>query len=161
MIDGLDLRRFGLMRTRITVAVLLGATLGLGLFTFEYAEGLSYLSSEPRACANCHIMNDQFASWSRSSHQTAARCVDCHLPRALIPKLAAKLSNGWHHSKGFTLEDFHEPIMIKERNARILQANCLACHGDFVHDIVAGSTTAGDAVTCVHCHSHVGHGPRP
>ena len=27
--------------------------------------------------------------------------------------------------------------MIKPRNAAILQENCLRCHGDFVHDIVA------------------------
>jgi hypothetical protein len=26
---------------------------------------------------------------------------------------------------------------------------------------VAGSTTAEDAVSCVHCHVHVGHGRRP
>jgi hypothetical protein len=29
-----------------------------------------------------------------------------------------------------------------------------------VHDIVAGSTTAADAVKCVHCHAAVGHGSR-
>ena len=39
--------------------------------------------------------------------------------------------------------DFHDPIMIKPRNARILQENCLRCHGDFVHDIVAGQHDAG------------------
>ena len=31
-------------------------------------------------------------------------------------------------------------------DAEILQDNCLRCHGDFVHEIVAGSTTAADAV---------------
>ena len=46
-----------------------------------------------------------------------------------MPKYLAKASNGWHHSKGFTLEDFHEPIMIKPVNARILQESCLKCHG--------------------------------
>jgi len=33
--------------------------------------------------------------------------------------------------------------------------------GDFVHDIVRGSTTREDAVKCVHCHRGVGHGARP
>jgi cytochrome c nitrite reductase small subunit len=106
-------------------------------------------------------MNDQYASWSKSSHHAAARCVDCHLPHELLPKLVAKASNGWHHSKGFTLEDFHEPILIKPPNARILQESCLSCHGDLVHTLVRGATTGEQSVECVHCHKHVGHGPRP
>jgi cytochrome c nitrite reductase small subunit len=48
--------------------------------------------------------------------------------------------------------------MIKPHNAEILQQSCLRCHGDFVHDIIAGSKTAPDAVKCVHCHRRVGHG---
>jgi len=145
----------------VAMAMLLGATVGLGLFTFGYAEGLSYFSSDPRACVNCHIMNDQYASWSRSSHHAAAACVDCHLPHALLPKLIAKAENGWHHSKGFTLEDFHEPIQIKPGNAHILQDNCLRCHAALVHELVAGATTAERAPECVHCHLSVGHGGRP
>ena len=73
----------------------------------------------------------------------SARCVDCHLPHEFVPKYIAKADNGYRHSKGFTFMDFHEPIMITPRNARTLQENCLRCHGDFVHDIVRGSTTRG------------------
>jgi cytochrome c nitrite reductase small subunit len=146
---------------KLFIAVLLGAVAGVGLFTFRYAEGLSYFSSDPKACLNCHIMRDEYESWTKSTHHATARCVDCHLPHPLVPKLIAKADNGWHHSKGFTLEDFHEPIMIKERNANILQQNCLVCHGEFVHSIVAGAKTAADAPHCVHCHVHVGHGTRP
>ena len=147
--------------TLLALAAAVGVLAGIGAYVFSYAEGFSYFSTDPRACKNCHIMNDQYATWGRSSHHAAARCVDCHLPPQLIPKLIAKGENGWHHSKGFTLEDFHEPIMIKPRNAQILQDNCLRCHGDLVHAIVAGSTTAANAVQCVHCHVHVGHGSRP
>jgi cytochrome c nitrite reductase small subunit len=142
------------------VAVLLGALLGLGAFTFRYAEGLSYFSTDPRACKNCHIMNEEYDSWTKGPHHAVATCVDCHLPHSVVPKLVAKAENGYHHSKGFTLQDFHEPIMIKPHNAAILQGNCLHCHEDFVHDIVRGSTTKEDAVRCVHCHRSVGHGAR-
>ena len=145
----------------IALAVVLGVCVGLGGYTFRYAEGLSYFSTEPAACVNCHIMRDEYDSWTKSSHHAAARCVDCHLPHEFVPKYMAKASNGYHHSKGFTLEDFHEPIMIKPTNAKILQEACLKCHGEFVHEIVAGSTTATNAVSCVHCHNNVGHGPRP
>jgi cytochrome c nitrite reductase small subunit len=141
------------------VAAGVGVAAGLGTFTFGYADGLSYFSTDPRACANCHVMNTEYDSWIKSSHHIVARCVDCHLPHAPIPKLLAKAENGWHHSKGFTLEDFHEPILLKPKSAQILQEACLSCHGELVHGIVAGSTTDDDAVKCIHCHRDVGHGP--
>ena len=151
---------FRLSRRVFIIAVLLGALLGLGTFTFDYGEGLSYFSTDPRACKNCHIMNDEYDSWTKASHHGVAACVDCHLPHDFNPKYIAKADNGYHHSKGFTFMDFHEPIMIKPGNSRILQDSCLRCHADFVHDIVGGSTEAVDAVSCVHCHRSVGHGAR-
>jgi cytochrome c nitrite reductase small subunit len=149
-------------RYRPAYAILLGLPIGLAVFTFRYAEGLSYFSSDPRACTNCHIMNEQYDSWSRSGHHHVAGCNDCHLPRAFVPKMLAKARNGWNHSSAFTLENFHEPIMIGERNAEILQDNCLRCHDRFVHDIVVLQSPAdvpGESVSCVHCHKNVGHAP--
>jgi cytochrome c nitrite reductase small subunit len=149
----------------VTLALVVGLSLGLGLFTFDYAEGLSYFSTDPAACANCHIMNEQYDSWQKASHHTSAKCVDCHLPHSFLPKYLAKAENGYYHSKGFTFQDFHEPIMIKPKNAHILQANCIGCHGDMVHELVASATSESsdpdneDAVRCVHCHASVGHGP--
>jgi cytochrome c nitrite reductase small subunit len=145
----------------VMFGVLVGILAGVGTFTFHYGEGLSYFSPDPRACKNCHVMNDEYASWTHGPHHATARCIDCHLPHELVAKYIAKADNGYRHSKGFTFLDFHDPIMIKPRNAEILQENCLRCHGDFVHDIVAGSTTREDAVQCVHCHRGVGHGARP
>ncbi len=144
----------------ILVALALGAAAGIGAFTFRYAEGLSYFSTDPAACANCHVMNDEYASWQKGPHHGAARCVDCHLPHEGAAKLVAKAENGYHHSKGFTLQDFHEPILIKPGNSAILQANCIRCHGDFVHELLVRGRSARDAVECVHCHRAVGHGAR-
>src|SRR5262249_6929435 len=102
----------------------IGVFLGLGLYTFWYAEGASYFSTDPRACMNCHIMREQFDSWQKSSHHAVAKCVDCHLPHDFIGKYLAKAENGFFHSKAFTLQDFPDPIRIKPRNARILTLNC-------------------------------------
>jgi cytochrome c nitrite reductase small subunit len=144
----------------LVLAALVGVVVGLGTFTFSYGEGLSYFSTDPRACNNCHVMNDHYASWQKAGHHQAAVCVDCHLPHEFIPKYIAKADNGYRHSMRFTFMDFHEPIQITPRNADILQANCLDCHQQFIQAIVAGSTTAEDAVSCVHCHRGVGHGAR-
>ena len=150
----------GPRRAWLEVAALLLIAAGLGAYTFDYAEGASYLSSDPSACVNCHIMQPQYDSWERASHRAVAGCVDCHLPAEGLGKWIAKASNGYHHSKAFTLQDFAEPIRITRRNAEILQDNCLRCHGPLLHDQVAGVTTADDALSCVHCHATVGHGPR-
>ena len=142
------------------IAILLGIPMGLGLFTFTYAEGFSYMSNDPKVCDNCHIMNDELDSWAKSGHHHVAVCNDCHLPHSPVPKLIAKGRNGWNHSKAFTLQNFHEPIMIGPKNAEILQENCLRCHGDFVHDITVMQVGGqGETVKCVHCHKNVGHAP--
>lgn len=143
----------------VLLAVVIGIAAGVGGYTLVYAEGLSYMSSDSQVCNNCHIMNSQYDSWQKSSHHAAAGCVDCHLPRDFVGKWTAKARNGYHHSKGFTLQDFAEPITIKPGNARILQAACLSCHGDLVHEAAAESGR-GDEFTCVHCHQSVGHGER-
>lgn len=143
----------------VTVLVVaLGVFAGVGGFTFLYAEGLSYMSDDPKVCVNCHIMQPQYDSWQKASHHTVATCVDCHLPHGFIGKYISKAENGYHHSKGFTLQDFHEPIMIKPKASRILQENCVACHGALVHQQIASTANAADPVNCVHCHRAVGHG---
>ncbi len=142
----------------VALGIAVGVLTGVGTYTFLYAEGLSYLSSDPRACANCHIMQAQFDSWQKASHHTVATCSDCHLPHGFVRKYLAKAENGWHHSKAFTVQNFHEPIMIKGPNARVLQENCLACHEELVHELVVGINGTVDEVQCVHCHAAVGHG---
>jgi len=39
----------------VVLACLLGIPTGVGAFTFVYAKGFSYLSTDPRACVNCHV----------------------------------------------------------------------------------------------------------
>ena len=145
----------------IVLGVLLGVFVGTGAFTFRYAEGLSYFSTDPKACMNCHIMTPQYESWQKSSHHHVAGCVDCHLPHTFIAKYIAKAENGYHHSKGFSLQDFHEPIMIKGKNKQILQHNCVDCHSDMTHEMFKRDVSDPDAVSCIHCHASVGHGALP
>lgn len=143
----------------VVVVVLVGVLSGLGAFTFGYAGGHSYFSTDPVACANCHIMQDHFDTWQKSSHHHVAVCTDCHLPHDTIRKYVAKADNGFFHSMAFTLENFHEPIQIKGRNRRITQENCIACHTETVHQMLP-ETDGGEMQLCIHCHAGVGHGPR-
>jgi cytochrome c nitrite reductase small subunit len=40
----------------LLAAVILGVAVGLAAYTFIYAKGYSYLTNNPAACANCHVM---------------------------------------------------------------------------------------------------------
>jgi|APLak6261663543_1056040.scaffolds.fasta_scaffold01182_5 cytochrome c nitrite reductase small subunit len=143
----------------LVITATLGLFAGLGTYTFTFAHGLSYFSNDPTACMNCHIMREQFDGWQKSPHHAVATCNDCHTPHSFIPKYLSKAENGFWHSKGFTLQDFHEPIMIRRHNVAVLQANCVSCHEQIVDGI---NTHPGDPqkmLDCLHCHREVGHGP--
>lgn len=142
------------------VAVLAGMAAGAAGYTFYYARGTAYLSNDPRACVNCHIMQPQYDGWQKASHHAVATCNDCHTPHALVPKYLTKMENGYHHSRAFTLQNFHEPISIRAKNARILQANCVHCHETMVENVVRETGRPASGLDCLHCHADVGHGPR-
>jgi cytochrome c nitrite reductase small subunit len=135
---------------------LLGVPAGVGAFTFVYAKGYSYLSTDPRTCLNCHIMSQQYDAWRKSGHRHTATCVECHLPNRGIAKWVAKADQGFRHSLAFTLQNFPEPIKIIPRDRLIVRANCVRCHESFVHAVVGTST--GHELDCLHCHATAGHG---
>jgi cytochrome c nitrite reductase small subunit len=148
------------MRSQNVLLVLLGVAVGLAIgiggFTFVYAKGASYLTDNPAACANCHIMNDQFTAWLRSSHRSAAVCNDCHTPNGFIAKYLNKAANGARHSWAFTTGWFHEPIAIKSANRAITESRCRDCHQNIAASIHAVEPD-GTALECVRCHGSVGH----
>ena len=161
------MRGFGAW-AKLALAITVGLALGIGAYTFLYAKGYSYITNDPAACANCHVMNTQFDAWAKGPHHAVAVCNDCHLPHDnAVHKLYVKASNGYHHSEAFTLMNFAEPIRIKPSNARVLEANCLRCHGAFVDAITSHGTLGvptdpeqqADLYGCVRCHQEVGHGP--
>lgn len=137
-------------------AVYLGAVAGLGLYTFVYAKGYSYLTNDPRACVNCHVMNEQYDGWVKAPHRNVATCNDCHTPHHLAGKYATKARNGFWHSYYFTTQTFKEPIEITPVARRIAMDNCRRCHADIV-DAVDGAHRKEKRLDCLRCHEGVGH----
>ena len=136
------------------VAAVLGLAAGVGGYTFVYAKGGSYMTDDPRACANCHVMEEQFSGWVKSSHRAVAVCNDCHTPAGLVPKYFTKAKNGWHHSSAFTSGNFPDPIRITPGNLAITEQACRKCHQEIVAAIEGPE--AG-TLSCVRCHRSVGH----
>lgn len=145
-------------RGAVSAALLCGLAAGVGIYTFAYARGASYMTDDPRACANCHVMEDQYAGWSRSSHRSVAVCNDCHTPPGFVAKYATKALNGFHHSLAFTTGRFLDPILITQRNRDVTQRSCSKCHAPLVDAIDAVSAhNGGERLDCLTCHRNVGH----
>ena len=133
-------------------AAFAGVAAGVGGYTFVYAKGYSYLTDDPRACANCHVMNEQYDGWVKGSHRAVATCNDCHTPAGPISKYVVKALNGYHHSMAFTLGGYPDVIRARPESSAVVEGNCRRCHADLVDSIAHGP-----GVSCVRCHASVGH----
>ncbi len=138
----------------ILILIFLGIPLGIGSYTFYYAKGYSYLLNDPKACINCHVMNDNYQTWIQSSHKNVATCNDCHAPVNFIGKWGSKGINGFLHSFAFTTGKYPDPIRIKNFNKQIVKNQCIYCHQNIFYQ----SEHQLRGFNCVNCHHSVGHG---
>jgi cytochrome c nitrite reductase small subunit len=134
--------------------ILPGMLLGISGYTFYYAKGYSYLQNDPKACVNCHVMNDQYKAWSVSPHRHVT-CNECHTPHDVIGKYATKVEHGMRHSYVFTFEK-PQVIRLKESGKEIVENNCVRCHEMMVSAIWHGDDGAGTR-KCFECHRGVAH----
>lgn len=139
----------------VLIAVLVGAATGIGGFTFVYGRGASYMTNAPEACANCHVMGEQYSGWLQSSHRSVATCNDCHAPHGLLTKYWTKARNGYAHSYAFTIGSFPDQLRIKAGNLRVTEGACRYCHGDVA--VAVDGAGAAQPRGCVTCHADVGH----
>ena len=148
------------MHSPILPVVLVGGSVGLavgiGGYAFVYARGASYLTDDPGACANCHVMREYYDGWLKSSHRAVAVCNDCHTPTAWLSKYSTKASNGLRHSLAFTTGRFPDALQIKPHNRRITQQACEKCHASVV-EAMNGPHAVQGSLPCAACHASVGH----
>lgn len=161
-------------RLAMLAAALIGAAAAVGAYTFVYAKGAAYLTNDPAACANCHIMEDHYSAWLKGSHRSVATCNDCHTPKGLVAKYYTKAENGFRHSLGFTTGRFPDPLQITGHNYEVVEHACRKCHtqitlamdvatsdGDPSPILNASGESAPpeqhEEAQCVKCHRNVGH----
>lgn len=154
-------RRRSLFRGRSVILFLavfvFGSFLGVGSFTFLYANGIGYLYDDPETCAQCHAMDEYLDGYYQGSHTNVATCNDCHMPHDnIINKYLVKADNGFWHALKFTTGDYPTNIEIRESNRRVTNAACLYCHGDYLSEVHL-TRAEGDELDCTRCHETVGH----
>ncbi len=151
-------------RWRAPVILAAGIFSGLGLLAFHISNASSYLTDDPKACVNCHIMDPQYATWKHSSHARVAVCNDCHVPHENIAlKYAFKAMDGTRHAFMFTFHLEPDVIRMHAPGQWTVQNNCIRCHADTVGHAAHLAVTrqevkAGTGKLCWDCHREVPHG---
>lgn len=144
---------------KVPVILVTGVLFGLVGMTLHISRATSYLTDSPEACVNCHIMAPQYASWQHGSHGRFTTCNDCHVPQDLLRKYAFKAYDGSRHAFMFTFKLEPQVIRMHSPGQRVVQENCVRCHGEFMETTlaVAGSVHA-EGGRCWDCHREVPHG---
>ncbi|HPJ37886.1 MAG TPA: cytochrome c nitrite reductase small subunit [Spirochaetota bacterium] len=141
----------------ISIAFIFGIAFGLGVYTFIYARGLSYLSSDPEACVNCHAMNQVFEGWVSGDHHHVAACNDCHLPHNAAWKWIIKSENGLYHSLVFTFMNVPMNIRARESSRNVVRENCRRCHAVMASNAITNINGRELSLDCLKCHRRTGH----
>ena len=148
----------------ILLFIAVGALLGLAGYTVSASNVTSYLTDDPSACTNCHVMSSYYASWSRSSHAMRTNCNDCHVPRqSVFRKYYFKAMDGSYHAAVFTAKAEPDVIRPRTASADVIMENCVRCHEqlntEFVKTGMISYTeaTQGKGKACWDCHREVPH----
>lgn len=149
---------------RVPVIILTGIACGLLLQVLYISNAVSYLSDEPSACINCHVMSTHYATWEHSSHRRITVCNDCHVPHDnIIRKYFFKAMDGLRHSTIFTFRMEPQVILIRDAGKAAVQQNCIRCHINQVNPVSAANVNVDNYKTgygklCWDCHREVPHG---
>ncbi len=150
--------RFIAPRSRPACFLLIGALIGLGLFTVHVSRATSYLSDAPETCMNCHVMTTQYLTWRHGSHAGAATCNDCHVPHtSLAAQYGFKAKDGLWHATVFTLRWEPQAIRLSAGAVPVVEQNCRRCHAETIGDVAAAVHQPGD-LRCWDCHRETPHG---
>lgn len=148
---------------RFLIPSLVGILIGLCGYKFYISKAYTYLSDDPKACVNCHIMEPEYATWMHSSHGRNTMCNDCHVPHDnVFRKYYFKANDGLRHATMFTFRMEPQVIKMHSPGQRVVQENCIRCHSTLVSEVQAGKVTAemahaDNGKLCWDCHREVPH----
>lgn len=151
-------------RWRSVAVISIGVIVGLGFFMAKEASLVSYMSDNPQACVNCHVMTPMYNSWMHSSHRENANCNDCHVPHNNVAnKYFFKAKDGLFHASVFTARMEPEVMFMREESQEVVQNNCIRCHVQQVTQTkydgwLEGHRGSRTDRKCWECHQEIPHG---
>ena len=123
-------------RQKMITALIAGVVAGGGLYFLYLLRAHTYLTDEPSACVNCHIMSPYYATWMHSSHSRNATCNDCHVPHEnFVKKWTFKGMDGMKHVAAFlTSTELVKTGRIDYMMSEVGKGKaCWDCHRDVPH----------------------------
>lgn len=160
-------KRFSLIpppKWRLPAIIVIGAMMGLGFYAVYLSRAHSYMSDDPKACINCHVMTPHYMTWNKSSHREVADCNACHVPHDnIFSKYYFKAKDGLWHAYVFTTRTEPEVIRARDASIEVIQENCVRCHIDQLTDEkladnIEDYTHHRTDRLCWDCHKDVPHG---
>lgn len=131
---------------------------GLVALVVHLSRAPSYLTDDPEACVNCHVMRTEYVTWRHSSHAAVAHCNDCHVPHdGFVNHWLFKAKDGARHAAMFTLRLEPQVIRLSKGAAPVVERNCRRCHDRLLGEVAAAEHAHGD-LRCWDCHREVPHG---
>ena len=122
------------------------------------------VTSQPRFCNSCHIMNPYYQSWQHSAHHKIA-CVECHIP----PGVTATVQKKWEALSMVT--SYFTGTYGTKPWAQVVDASCFRCHATkdltgtkvyhgvrFDHGAHLSVKRNGMVLRCTSCHSQTVQG---
>lgn len=152
-------------RCKMIAIILAGMISGGGVLLLYMLRAHTYLTDDPAACVNCHIMAPYYATWFHSSHSRNATCNDCHVPHEnAIKKWTFKGMDGMRHVGVFLMKGEHQVIQALPESAQVIMNNCIRCHTQLNTEFVSTGridymkAQMGEGKACWDCHRDVPHG---
>ncbi len=150
---------------KIIAIVLLGVIGGNGMLFLYVLRAHTYLSDDPAACVNCHIMAPYYATWFHSSHSRDATCNDCHVPHEnAVKKWVFKGMDGMRHVAVYLAKGESQVLQAIPESSKVIMNNCIRCHTQLNTEFVKTGridymlTQVGEGKACWDCHRDVPHG---
>jgi cytochrome c-type protein NapC len=155
--------------------IFIGGILFAGIFTvtLEYTNTTEF-------CTSCHTMQTNLTEMKERVHYNNARgitvgCADCHVPRALVPKLWAKFmaaKDVYHEIMGtidtkekYEARRWHMANIVWAKMKASDSRECRDCHSyehmDFDEQDSSAAKKHKRAIekgeTCIDCHTGIAH----
>lgn len=141
-----------------------GVAAGLGLYNIYAARVLSFLGTDPSACANCHVMSVAYKSWERSSHSKWTTCKDCHVPQySTLAGMLFEAEDGMYHGAMLLTNNVPAAPRPRPGTVKVIQGNCVRCHTQLTTEFASAGKASyadiqhGQQKACWDCHRHVPH----
>lgn len=150
---------------RVLAIIITGVIVGGGALTLYMLRAHTYLTDDPAACVNCHIMGPYYATWFHSSHSRNATCNDCHVPHEnAVKKWVFKGMDGMRHVAVFLTHGEKDVVRANGESSEVIMNNCIRCHTQLNTEFVSTGridymmSQVGEGKACWDCHRDVPHG---